>query len=258
LTRIVGLPLVAVAALFLLLPRPAWSHLAVLAAAFALPVAMYALWFGHVYGQVNLTASSGIFLYGRTVNFVDCGRVQFSSDQLRRLCPVEPVGQRNEIWYVFDVSSPIAKQGLGDVAANSLAGEFATQAIRAQPDGFLRLSWRGIVQSFGWDQRALYNDLVFTVPVALPPDAGAASVAYQAGGDPGPRYQPALVRDLAEYQGVASVPGTLCLLALLLAPAALVFGRDPDRRGLRPALVLTAGTSAGRLAVPPAPATPAG
>ena len=253
LARIVGLPLIGVAALALLLPRPAWSKLATLLVAFALPVVAYAAAFDHGYHRFNLTASSGIFLYGRTVNFVDCQKVHFSDERLRQMCPAEPIGQRNEIWYVFDYNSPLAKMRLSDVAGNDLAGQFAVEAIRAQPAGYAELSWKGLEQSFEWDQSSLFNDLVFRMDVPLPDAARGVGIAYQ-GGDPGPYYRPSLVRGLAAYQRVASVPATVCLFGLLVALAGLLFGRDPDRRGLRMALVLSAGTAAVLLVVPAATA----
>lgn len=249
LTRIVGLPLVAVAALVLLLPRPRWTRLAALGVAFAVPVALYAVWFSHTYGQLNLTASSGIFLYGRTTNFVDCGRAHFSSEELRRLCPLEPVGQRNEIWYDFDAASPLGRTGLGDTAANDLAGRFAREAIAAQPGDFARLSWDGVVESFAWEQPRQFNDMLFDNGEVLPAQARATGMAYQ-GRDPGPYRRPRLVAALAAYQAVVHVRGALCLLALLVAAAGLVFGRDPAGRGLRAALVLTGGSAAILLLVP--------
>jgi hypothetical protein len=249
LTRIAGLPLVAVAVLVLLLPRPRWSRLVALGAAFALPIGLYAVWFSHTYGELNLTASSGIFLYGRTTNFVDCARVHFSSEQLRRLCPPEPIGARNEVWYVFDAASPLGRAGLGDAAANDLAGRFAREAIAAQPDGYLALSWDGVVRSFAWDQSSLPNDMLFRNDQVLPKQARATGTTYQRS-DPGPYRQPQLVDALAAYQGVAHVPGTVCLLALLVAAAGLVFGRDPEGRGLRTGAVLAGGAAAVLVLVP--------
>ena len=248
-TRIVGLPLIAVAALVLLLPRPRWSRLAALGVAFALPVGIYAVWFSHTYGQLNLTASSGIFLYGRTTQFVDCGRVHFSSEQLHRLCPPEPIGARNETWYVFDVASPVSRAGLGSTAANDLAGRFAREAIAAQPGDYAALSWHGVVETFAWDQSSLLNDMLFENDQVLPDRARATGIAYQRR-DPGPYRRPQLVRALGAYQGIVHVPGTALLLALMVAAAGLVFGRDPEGRGLRAAVVLTGGAAAVLLLVP--------
>jgi hypothetical protein len=248
-TRVVGLPLIAVAALALLVPRPSWSRLVALCLPFAVVLGGYAVWFSQTYGRPELTASNGVFLYGRTTEFVDCGVVSFSDPRLRSLCPREPVGQRNEVWYVFDVSSPVARLGLSPVAADDLAGRFARQAIAAQPAGYALLAWDGLVKSFGWDQRSLYNDMRFDAGQRLPDDAVATGLAYQ-GSDPAPVYRSPLSGQLAAYQGIVAVPGTLCLLGLLVAGAGLVFGRDPDGRGLRGALLLTGGAAAVLLLVP--------
>jgi hypothetical protein len=249
-TRTVGLPLIALPVLVLLLPRPAWSRLAALSAAFALPICLYAGWFAHTYGQVNLTASTGIFLYGRATQFVDCGRVHFSDQRLRLLCPTEPIGSRNELYYVFNPSSPPTRLGLSLTATNDMAGRFASEAIRAQPADYLRLSWTGVVATFEWDQSSLFNDLLFIPGEVLPPDARPIGLAYQGGRDPGPFDRPALAHAMLAYEGIAMTRGTLCLLALLVAAVAMIFGRDQDGRGLRAALVLTAGTAALLLLVP--------
>lgn len=250
LTRIVGLPLIAVAVLILLLQRAGWLRLVALTAAFALPLLLYSAWFDRHYGVFNLTASSGVFLYGRTVNFVDCGKVRFTDESLRRLCPTEPVWKRNEIWYVFDPESPVAKTGLSVAGSNDLAGRFAAEAIRAQPGDYAMLALAGVVATFEWDQGVTYNDMLFDQDHTLPEDGLVAGLAYQRGADPRPITDPPLAHALRAYEGVVSVPGTVCLLALLLALAALALGRDPNRRGLRPALLLTAGVAAVLLLVP--------
>jgi hypothetical protein len=249
LTRTVGLPLIAVAALFLLLPRPAWSRLLVICVAFALPIWVYALWFSQTYGQVNLTLSSGIFMYGEATQFVDCSKVRFSDDQLRRLCPTEPVGARNEVWYVFDANSPLRKTSLSGAAYNELAGRFAVEAIRAQPAAYAAVAWDGIVKSFAWDQGTQFNDMLFKDNFSLPDEARAAGIAYQHK-DPTPISRPSLVRVLAVYQSNAHVRGTVCVLTLIAAAAALLFGRDSEERRLRGALLLTAGVATVLLMVP--------
>lgn len=249
LTRTVGLPLIALAALFLLLPRPAWSRLIVICMAFALPIWLYALWFSQTYGQLNLTLSSGIFLYGEATQFVDCDKVRFSDEQLRRLCPAEPIGARNENWYIFDANSPLRKTGLSSPAYNALAGRFAVEAIRAQPVDYARVVWEGVARSFSWDQETQNNDMLFDNDHRLPTQALAAGKAYQ-GRDPEPVTQPALVHALAAYQRVVHVRGTAFLLGLLVAAAGLLFGRDSGERRLRRALLLTGGAATVLLMIP--------
>jgi hypothetical protein len=253
-TRIVGLPLIGVAVLTLLLRRARWSHLVAICLAFALPLGVYSLWFDHYFGELNLTVSSGVFLYGRTTNFVDCQRVHFSSEEVARLCPTEPVGARNEINLVFGYGTPLSSAHLSPAATNHLAQRFALEAIRAQPEGYAALAWSGLVRSFAWDQSDQPMDMRFTLNAATSDEMRFISYLYQQGHDAGPFYQPSLVAALARYQDILTVRGPMALLALALALAGLVFGRDPDGRGLRPATFLAAGAASVLLLVPAATA----
>lgn len=256
-TRIVGLPLIAVALFALLLRRPRWLTVVALCLAFAVPVGAYSFWFYRTFGRVNLTASSGLFMYGRTTQFVNCNRVSFSDERLRRLCPTEPIGKRNEYYYVFAGDSPVAQLHLSFVDSNDVAGRFALEAIRAQPTDYVNQSWQGVLTVFGWDQNFGPNDVRFRVYEPLPEFAVYVGSVYQQGRDPSPRYRPFLVGMLAHYQDVAFVPGIALMLGLALAAAALVAGRDPDKRGLRSAVVLTAGAAAVLLLVPAITTIPA-
>ena len=248
-TRIVGLPLVAVALLVLLVRRAGWPRVALAGAAFAVPVVGYASWFAFLYGDLNLTASSGVFMYGRTTQFVDCARVRFTSAALRRLCPTEPIGQRNESFYVFDSRSPIGRANLGARGDDALAGQFAIEVIRAQPGDYAVQVLDGLWTSFQWDLGSQPVDVGFQLHELMDDEARQEGIAYQ-GSDPGPFYDPLPVGLLAAYQRVLWVPGTPLLLALAVAVAGLAFGRDPDGRGLRSAVLLSAGMAAALLLVP--------
>jgi hypothetical protein len=253
-TRIVALPLIGVAVLTLLVGRAGGSRVVAICAAFALPLVLYAVWFDHYYGQFNLTASNGVFLYGRTTNFVDCGRVHFSSERVRTLCPAEPVGRRNEIFLVFGSPTPLSRASLTPAAANSLAQQFAIEAIRAQPMDYAALTWDGLVRSFAWDTSSQPMDMRFEDPEPTNGLAQLTAGSYQRSQPVVLTYRPDLVRALASYQDRVTVRGPMELLGLLLAVAGLLIGRDPDRRGLRAATLLTAGTAAVILLVPAATA----
>jgi hypothetical protein len=253
-TRIVALPLIGIAVLTLLLGRAGWSRAVAICVAFALPLALYSVWFDHYYGQFNVTASNGVFLYGRTTNFVDCGRVHFSSERVRSLCPAEPVGRRNEIFLVFGSPTPLSAARLTPAAANSLAQQFAVEAIRAQPLGYAALTWDGLVRSFAWDTSSQPMDMRFEDPELTNRLAQLTAASYQRSQPVELAYRPDLVRALASYQDRLTVRGPMALLGLLLAVAGLFVGRDPDRRGLRAATLLTAGTAAVLLLVPAATA----
>jgi hypothetical protein len=238
-TRIVGFPLIAVAVIALALRRVRWTILVALVVAAMLPIAVYAAGFDHRFHRINLTASTGIFLYGEAIEFVDCSRIP-NEKALRQLCPTEPVGSRNQFFYVFDPNGPLAKSKLSMVQANDLAGRFALEAIRAQPGDYAALVWGRVVQTFQWDVGQYPVDNQFRVPEPMTDEARYAGYLYQ-NSDPGPIYQRNLVQALSRYQSVAWIPGFVCLLALLLAATALVVGKDPESRGLREAVLLTAG-----------------
>jgi hypothetical protein len=253
-TRIVGLPLIAVAVLALLVRRAGWSRVVALCIAFLLPLGAYSLWFDRYHGQFNLTASSGVFLYGRTTNFVDCNRVHFTSEQLRSICPAEPVGARDEVALVFAYGTPLSNAHLGEVGTNSLAQQFAIEAILAQPGDYAALVRDGLVRSFAWDQSNQPMDMQFNQNEATSGEVRYISYLYQDGRGAGPTYRPGLVHALAAYQPIFTVRGPMVLFALLLALAGLLFGRDPDGRKLRSATILTAGTAAVLVLVPAATA----
>jgi hypothetical protein len=256
-TRVVGLPLVAVVVLYLLLRRTNPLKVLALCLVFAIPVGAYSYWVYRWYGRVNLTVSNGIFTYGRVTEFVDCQRVKFSDQQVRSLCPKEPIGKRNEYYYMFGADTALARLHLSFANTNDVAGQFALEVIRAQPGDFARQSLEGALASFSPGQSFGPNDMLFRIYEPLPPFAISVGKYYQAGRDPTPTYDRALVSVLARYQDVAFVPGTACALVLLLAVASLILGRDPQRRRLRSALVLTAGTAAVLLLVPGLTAIPA-
>jgi hypothetical protein len=247
-TRSVGLPLIGVAVVALLLRRPGWLRPIALCVGFAVPVGLYALWFSHIYGEVNLTASTGVFLYGHVSQFADCGRVRFSDERLRRLCP-SGTGH-GEIWYTFDVNSPLGLANLGDVGGNAEGGRFALDVIRSQPGDYAALTGRLLVTTFAWDRGSQPDDVRFRFDEPMSAAASAAGSAYQRGLDPGPFYRPLAVDALASYQRAVWIPGTVYLVALLIAAAGLLFGRDPNGRGLRSAVVLTAGSALAMLVLP--------
>jgi hypothetical protein len=256
-TRVVGLPLIVMALVTLLLRRTNALKVLALCLAFAIPVGTYSYWVHRWYGRFNVTVSNGIFTYGRVTEFVDCNRVSFSTEQLRSLCPKEPIGKRNEYEYMFGTDTALTRLGLSFADTNDVAAQFAVEVIRAQPGDFAGQALQGIVKSFGLSQDFGPNDMLFRIYEPLPAWADSVGTDYQAGRDPNPRYRPALVDALARYQNAAYVPGIACALVLGLALAALLMGRDPARRRLRSALWLTAGTSAVLLIVPAATAIPA-
>jgi hypothetical protein len=91
LVRPTMLPLLALAALFLLISRTGWRKAIAVLVAGVLPVASYGAWFFMSYGVFNLTNSSGLFLWARTMTFAKCAVIKPPPDLLP-LCPGQNPG----------------------------------------------------------------------------------------------------------------------------------------------------------------------
>ncbi|MGH2701865.1 MAG: phospholipid carrier-dependent glycosyltransferase [Actinomycetota bacterium] len=89
LLRFLGGVVVAPVLLYMLLRRAGWTRVVALVVGLALPLAAYGLWFRAETGSVGLTDRNGLFLFGRVVEFADCGEVEVPAD-LREFCDVEP------------------------------------------------------------------------------------------------------------------------------------------------------------------------
>jgi hypothetical protein len=174
---------------------------------------------------------------------VDCGRVALPDARLRALCPTQPVGQRPELFYVFSESSPLNRMARSRQAADSAAGRFAVAAIEAQPLDYAALVLRDAARSIDLETSWQNGQLEFRMAEPLPADAVAAGGAYQDRNELTMVYRPALVTALARYQRVLRMPGPIVLVALVVAALGLLLGRDPEARGLRPAVVLAGGAA---------------
>ncbi|MUN39827.1 hypothetical protein [Actinomadura litoris] len=140
-TRTVGLPLIAIALLYLLVRRTRWPVHAALAVTFALPLCGYAAWFHHDHGRFALTGTDGVFLWGRTSAFADCDTFRPPPD-LASLCPYGAPGDRpassHQVW---EANSPTGwRDGHPfEPEVNARAQRFAVWAIRNQPLDYARV-----------------------------------------------------------------------------------------------------------------------
>jgi hypothetical protein len=117
--------------------RTIWQR-TVAAGAFALvfiaPVAVYVAYYHSWTGEYSTTPIAGRMLYARVAPVVDCDRIDIAWD-LRDLCPVEPLGQRQSIdRYMWTSTSPIATYTppAGMTLDQSLRA-FGMAAVRQQP-----------------------------------------------------------------------------------------------------------------------------
>ena len=81
-----GAPVFVIILAFLLIQRVGWRVFTACLAAFAVPLLGYALIFFSEYGQFNITNSTGMFLWSRTMSFANCAIIKPPADLLP-LCP---------------------------------------------------------------------------------------------------------------------------------------------------------------------------
>jgi hypothetical protein len=160
-----GAPVFVIIVIYLLLQRVGWKVFVACLAAFAVPVAGYALVFFAEYGQLNITNSSGLFLWSRTMSFANCAIIKPPAD-LQALCPDAQPGHPtspappwslpallNErtpadylwaagAWYRVDAHPGI------NAYNNKLATKFAEKAIEAQPLDYLKTVGEGVFLTF--------------------------------------------------------------------------------------------------------------
>src|SRR5216684_1415085 len=81
-----GAPIMLALFAFMLIRRVGWRALWAGAVAFAIPLVAYASLFAATFGQFDITNSTGLFLWSRTMSFANCSVIKPTPD-LRPLCP---------------------------------------------------------------------------------------------------------------------------------------------------------------------------
>ena len=176
-----GAPVIVVILAFLLIQRVGWRVFTACLAAFAVPLLAYALLFFSNYGQFNITNSTGIFLWSRTMSFANCAIIKPPAD-LVPLCPQNQpdhptspapawsvaalLAERSPaaylwapgVWYRHD-----AQPGI-NAYNNNLATQFAERAILAQPLDYAKTVAEGVFLTFvATDRSQSYLSMHFTV-----------------------------------------------------------------------------------------------
>jgi hypothetical protein len=153
LVRSVGEPLLVVVAAGLLLRRVNWKRVALTVMAGILPIVGYMAWYHASYGQYALDSSSGAFLYSRVSSFAECAKMSLPQN-LKVLCdPRPPAARPVSQAYLWATDTPLYKVSHGDSfssRANSIAGEFARDAILSQPLDYLRIVADDTLRTFAW------------------------------------------------------------------------------------------------------------
>ena len=242
LTRSVGLALIAPALAFAIV-RGGLVRSLVLAAAFALPLVGYAAWYSTTpQGRFALTDHDGFFLYGRVGDFASCQGLTLSRVERHVLCdPRPPADRPNPNYYVWHQWSQHYYPGFAHVTArrNQVLESFALDVIRHQPLAYARTvlgdmeHYASFGRSTGRRDEAI-GEWQFHVIVPLTPRhiALVTREAHRWGGSVGGRLE--AQRLLRAYQRVVFTPGTLLLVALVLALAGAAVGTGPGVvRGVR-------------------------
>ena len=238
-----GILLVLAAAAFLLARRVGWRALAAAAAAFALPVGGYALLFHAQHGEFNLTRSDGIFLWSRTTSFANCAIIRPPA-QLRPLCPErETPAHVPEAMPSWSPSNRLIEGSPADYlwAAdawwrrgaqpgftahnNQLGLDFALNAIKAQPLGYLRSAGADVALIFTGTDRPLDQFGMNFTPrprIATLPGYYQHYLHDYAGTTENTHAVYPYARWLFDYEQPAWFPGLLFLLVVLTGLAGVL------------------------------------
>jgi hypothetical protein len=184
-----GAPVFVVILAFLLVMRVGWKVFTACLAAFVVPLAAYALIFFSEHGQLNITNSTGLFLWSRTMSFANCAVIK-PPPSLVPLCPENQpghpaapapawsvpalLGERTPAdylwaqgaWYRVDAHPGINARN------NKLAMQFAERAIAAQPLDYLGTVGKEVLETFFTTDRPTdYLAMQFTVAPHVNPEA---------------------------------------------------------------------------------------
>jgi len=247
LTRPIAIPLIAIVLVYLAVRRMGWRVMAAASAAAIAPVAGYVLWFHAVYGQFALDATDGIYLWGRTAAFAECGTIEPPASEAW-LCPRLPPSQRaassSQVW---QPASPFHWQHgtVFTTAQNDLALRFALRAIAAQPGDYAGTVFASTARSFTWGRTAYptpyttnlyaFTRAMTSLPTWPEPDGrSAAEVARAyAGGHAATATVAPYANVMRWYQRYIYLRGTLLGLILLVPVAAALARLLARARGTR-------------------------
>ncbi|MBV9205529.1 MAG: hypothetical protein JO037_09030 [Actinobacteria bacterium] len=176
-----GAPVIAVIVVFLLIQRAGWKVLTACLAAFAVPLLGYALIFFAEYGQLNITNSTGLFLWSRTMSFANCAIIKPPAD-LVPLCPQNQPHHPASPAPAWSISALLDERTPADYlwAAgawwrtdahpgenaynNKLGMQFAERAIIAQPLDYVKTVGKEVFLTFfASDRSESYLSDHFTV-----------------------------------------------------------------------------------------------
>jgi len=236
--RAVGLPLLAIFAVYMIIRRVSWRKVAATIVVCLIPVFGYAGIFYLEHGQFAMTDSTGVFLYSRVMTFADCTKWQVPADETWLCTTVPPDKRPIAQAYIWTSETPLDRIGSGPVkfspVPNQLAEKFAIQAIEAQPVSYAKAVFDDTWRVFGWKRdvfpnAATYNEYIFTyhpIPVPSWDDTKLGRYKTYAAayvqGNPLTGVVAPFSTVMVMYQRYVWVPGTVYGLILLAGLGGLV------------------------------------
>jgi hypothetical protein len=157
--RSVGLPLLAVFAVYMIIKRISWRKVAATIVVCLIPVFGYAGWFYAEHGQFAMTDSTGVFLYSRVMTFADCTKMKVPANELSLCTTVPPDKRPIAQAYIWTSESPLDRfpPSKFSPVPNQLAENFAIRAIKAQPLAYATVVAKDTLRVFAWNRVVFPN-----------------------------------------------------------------------------------------------------
>ena len=234
--RSVGLPLLAVFAVYMIIKRISWRKVAATIVVCLVPVFGYAGWFYAEHGQFAMTNSTGVFLYSRVMTFADCTKMKVPPNELSLCTTVPPDKRPIAQAYIWTSESPLDRfpPTKFSPVPNQLAENFAIQAIKAQPLGYATAVAKDTLRVFAWERVVFpnaptYDEYIFgyrslAIPIwdqanLGPYDSYAAAYVH---GDPLTQVVAPFANVIRGYQRYVWLPGSVYGLILLAGLGGMV------------------------------------
>jgi hypothetical protein len=230
-TRSVGLPVIALAFVYLLVRRAGWARVLAFVVPAGLVLGGYMVWYHMTYQVYAMGQYLGRFLYARVMTIADCPHLKLTPEQ-RTLCLANPPAewkQRPDA-YIWNPQSPANLLYKG-TEHDPFLSEFATTVIKQQPLDFAGM----VLDETSWHLRwkaPLNPSNQCAMDRWLPPEMpGEQCNALYYLNTPSPLARPAETikvpnpegARLRSYGHIATTPGPFYAVAILISLFAAVF-----------------------------------
>jgi hypothetical protein len=239
--RAVGLPLLAVFAVYMIIRRVSWRKVAATIVVCLIPVAAYAGVFDLEHGQFAMSDATGVFLYSRVMTFAECSKMHIPltppDNAELALCTTVPPDKRPIAQaYIWTSATPLDTfpPTKFSPVPNQIAEKFAIRAIESQPLGYAKAVFDDTWRVFGWQRvifpnAATYDEYLFgyhSLPIPSWDDASLGKynsyAAAYAQANPLTQVVAPFSTLIRVYQRYIWLPGTMYGLILLLGAGGIV------------------------------------